>query len=189
MRVDNILQSSQVRLSAWTTDDLPTIAGWYQDAGFMRLLDARPAAPKSKDELENYFSEQRDANTAFLFAIRLVEDDALIGYAELDGILWAHRAGWLSLGLGNRAQWGRGYGRSAMDLLLDFAFNELNLYRLQLTVFSYNERAIRLYERSGFQREGVYREFLQRDGERYDMFLYGLLVHEWRQSMRDRGAI
>ena len=65
-----------------------------------------------------------------------------------------------------------------------FAFDELNLHRVQLTVFSYNERAIALYEKLGFQREGVYREHLQRDGRRYDMYLYGLLRHEWEKGLK-----
>ncbi len=53
------------------------------------------------------------------------------------------------------------------------------LRRVQLTVFSYNERAIALYEKLGFRREGAFREFLQRDGKQYDMYLYGLLRREW----------
>ena len=72
-----------------------------------------------------------------------------------------------------------GYGREAIELTLKFAFHELNLHRIQLTVFSYNERAIALYESFGFKREGVFREHLQRDGRRYDMYLFGLLRHEW----------
>ena len=63
--------------------------------------------------------------------------------------------------------------------LLDPAFGELNLHRVQLTVFAYNERAIALYEKLGFVREGVYREFMACDGVRYDMYLYGLLRREW----------
>jgi RimJ/RimL family protein N-acetyltransferase len=66
-----------------------------------------------------------------------------------------------------------------MELLLDFAFNEINLHRVFLTVFSYNQRAIRLYEKLGFQREGIYREHLQRDGQRFDMLHYGILRREW----------
>jgi RimJ/RimL family protein N-acetyltransferase len=66
-----------------------------------------------------------------------------------------------------------------MGLALDFAFQELNLHRIQLTVYSYNERAMRMYEKLGFQREGVYREFLLRDGQHHDMLLYGILNHEW----------
>jgi RimJ/RimL family protein N-acetyltransferase len=62
---------------------------------------------------------------------------------------------------------------------LNYAFSELNMHRIQLTVFSYNERAIALYERLGFRREGTHREQILRDGKRYDMYLYGLLRREW----------
>lgn len=64
---------------------------------------------------------------------------------------------------------------------MDFAFRELNLHRLQLITISYNERAINLYEKLGFKREGVYREAVFRDGKRYDMYLYGILDREWSQ--------
>jgi RimJ/RimL family protein N-acetyltransferase len=115
----------------------------------------------------------------YLFAIRPLDADDLLGYVELDGILWAHQIGWLGIGIGEPGNWGRGYGYEALRLALDFAFHELNLYRVQLTVFEYNERAIALYEKLGFRREGVFREFVHRDGRRYDMLLYGLLRREW----------
>jgi len=92
---------------------------------------------------------------------------------------------WLAIGIGDHANWGQGYGREAIKLMLGFAFNELNLYRVQLSVFSYNQRALALYEKLGFQREGTFREFLHRDGQRYDMFLYGLLRREWEQSAQE----
>ncbi len=101
---------------------------------------------------------------------------------ELDSILWNQGCGWIAIGFGNREHWGKGYGGEALRLLLDYAFGELNLHRVQLTVFAYNERAIALYEKLGFVREGVYREFLLRDGVRYDMYLYGLLRREWETS-------
>ena len=92
----------------------------------------------------------------------------------------------MSIGLGDSANWGKGYGNEATRLALGFAFNELNLHRVQLTVFDYNSRAIHLYEKLGFQQEGIYREFLQRDGRRFDMYLYGLLGHEWEARERGR---
>jgi RimJ/RimL family protein N-acetyltransferase len=70
-----------------------------------------------------------------------------------------------------------------MELALNFAFRELNLYRVQLTVFSYNERALKLYEKMGFKREGVFRDFIQRDGRRHDMILFGLLRREWAERL------
>ena len=89
----------------------------------------------------------------------------------------------VSIAIGEAKCRGKGYGYEVMQLVLRFAFDELNLHRIQLTVFSYNERAIALYEKLGFHREGVYREHLQRDGRRYDMYLYGLLRSEWEKGL------
>jgi hypothetical protein len=73
----------------------------------------------------------------------------------------------------------QGYGYEATQLALNFAFNELNLHRVQFTVFSYNQASIALCEKCGFRHEGIYREFIQRDGKRYDMYLYGIVRHKW----------
>lgn len=178
----NILRGQKVRLTALSKEDLPVFSRWYEDAGYGRLLDAVPAAPKSKDAWAAWLEEQHKLEDGFLFAIRSLDEDALLGYVELDGILWSHQNGWVAIGLGDRENWGKGYGREAMELALRFAFDELNLHRVQLTVFSYNERAINLYENMGFTREGVFREHLQRDRQRHDMYLYGLLRREWEAS-------
>jgi len=179
MLASNLLHGSRVRLTALTNDDLPVIASWHDDAAFARLFDARPAAPKTASALENWLYEYSRANNGFVFAIRPLGDEKLIGFIELEGILWAHQHAWISIAIGDVAQRGRGYGGEALRLALRFAFQELNLHRVQLTVFSYNEPAIVLYEKLGFVREGAYREYLQRDGKRYDMYLYGLLRDEW----------
>ena len=182
---ENLLQGASVRLTALTEDDLATIATWQQNAEFMRLFDAVPAYPKPKSSLKRWLEKLHKESTAFVFAVRPLDGDDLLGYAELDGILWTHGTGWLAIGIGDHANWGQGYGREAIKLMLGFAFNELNLYRVQLSVFSYNQRALALYKKLGFQREGTFREFLHRDGQRYDMFLYGLLRREWEQSAQE----
>ena len=69
-----------------------------------------------------------------------------------------------------------------MRLLLAFAFDDMNLHRVEMGVFAFNTRAIACYEGLGFVREGTHREYLQRDGQRHDMYLYGILEHEWRQD-------
>ena len=176
-----LLEGKRVRLAALRPEDLSTVAHWFENDEFFRLFDARPAYPRTEADLKEWLEEQRKSSEAFVFAIRLVETDALIGYLEIDGILWAHRVGWTSVGIGDAAYWGRGYGYEAMELALGFAFNELNLHRVQLTVFSYNERAIALYEKLGFRREGTFREFLERDGARYAMHLYGILRPDWKE--------
>jgi RimJ/RimL family protein N-acetyltransferase len=183
MALSKLLHGTKVRLTALTKDDLPTIAAWYQDTEFLRFYDARPAYPKTEAELDGWFEElQKDKNT-FAFAVRPTDSQDLLGYLELDGVNWQHGVSGMGLAIGDPANRGEGFGCEAAQLALAFAFNELNLHRVQVTVFSYNKRSIALVERLGFQREGAFREFLQRDGQRYDMLMYGLLRHEWS----DRG--
>ena len=179
MPSENLLQGDTVRLTALEREDLAAVARWFQNAQFMRLLDARAAQPTTEAQLLVWMEEQQKSPDAFLLAIRANDDGELLGYIELDGILWPHGTGWLTIAIGDPARWDQGYGYEAAQLALRFAFHELNLRRVQLTVFAYNERAIALYEKLGFQREGIFREFLQRDGQRHDMLLYGLLRREW----------
>ena len=187
MLTSHLLRGKKVRLTALEPRDLRILASWYESADFMRRWDAAPAMPKTEQQVADYVSDQQKSKSAFVFAIRPLDQDDMIGYIELDGIVWSQGAGWVSVGIGDPVQRGKGIGEEAMRLLLQFAFDELNLRRVQLTVFSYNDPAIRLYEKLGFQREGTFREFLQRDGQVFDMYLYGILRREWRGGQASSG--
>lgn len=182
MIASNLLRGEKVRLTAVTSNDLPAITRWWDDADFLRLYNTAPAAPRNEDQLSRRFDLSSTSPDVFLFAVRLIADDTFIGLIEFDGIDWSNRTTFVSIGIGEATHRGRGYGLDAMKLALNFAFNELNLHRVCLTVFGYNAAAIALYDRLGFTREGVYREHLERDGRRHDMLLYGLLRHEWLES-------
>jgi len=173
-----LLRGTQVRLTALSRDDAATIAGWFGDVGYLRLQDTNLALPKSQAQIAADLEPEKSSNT-IVFAIRTVADGALIGTIGFYEIEWANQGAWLGMGIGERDAWGQGYGTEALHLALQYAFDELNLHRITLTVIAYNERAIALYEQAGFRREGVFREFGRRDGRRYDMVLYGLLRPEW----------
>lgn len=175
----NLLRGERIWLTALNRADAAVMARWEYDNEYLRLMDSSPARPRSEDEIARWLDSAARSNTEFTFGVRLLDSDDLIGWAQLDGIIWTHGTSALGIGVGNRSFWDRGYGTEALALLLDFAFDELNLHRVFLTVFSYNPRAIHLYEKLGFQREGLYREHLQRDGQRFDMLLYGILRREW----------
>jgi RimJ/RimL family protein N-acetyltransferase len=174
-----LLQGEKVRLTALNDSDVEAMTRWYQDTAFMRLFDASPAYPKTEEEVKNRIEELRRDENTLVFAIRAVQGDELVGYLELDGINWQHGVCGLGLGIGDPAHRGKGYGSEAARLALTFAFDELNLHRVQATAFGYNGRSIALLEKMGFRREGAFREFLQRDGQRHDMILYGVLRREW----------
>ena len=160
-------------------------AKWMRDSEFVRLLDTDPARLLSVDKYKEWFEKdlvEQQKNDELFFLIRTLEEDLTIGLIGLDGIQWVHGDAWVGIGLGERKYWGKGYGTDAMRILLRYAFEELNLHRLSLSVFEYNSRAIRSYEKVGFVIEGCARQFLNRDGRRYDMIFMGILRDEWKES-------
>jgi RimJ/RimL family protein N-acetyltransferase len=182
MITSNLLRGEKVRLTAVHSYDLSTITGWWSDPDFLRLYNNAPAFPRNDDQLSRRFDLANTSPNDFLFAIRPLAEDTLIGLLEFDGVEWSNRTTFVSIGIGDPDHRRQGYGHDAMEVGLRFAFHELNLFRVCLTVFSYNAAAVALYERLGFTREGVYREHIERDGQRYDMYLYGLLRREWNKS-------
>src|SRR5438045_4023649 len=131
------LRGTRVRLTALSEADVPTIAGWQTDGAFLRLFDAVPAAPRNVAQLTTWLTGSQQRTDGFLFAIRPVNAEDLLGYIELDGILWSSGSAFFSIAIGDPAQRGQGFGSEAVELVMRFAFDELNMHRLQLTVFSY----------------------------------------------------
>ena len=72
-----------------------------------------------------------------------------------------------------------GYGTEALQMLMRYAFSELNLFRLAALVPEYNQAAIHLFQKAGFIEEVRRREALNRDGRRWDLIHLGLLREEW----------
>ena len=156
---------------------------WAQDAEYQRLVEDGPPVPLSlkgtRQSNEEGWPEDDPCNVMFL--VRANEDDRIIGFVNLDYISWTHGDSYMGIGIGDKTCWGKGYGREAMELLLRYAFTELNLHRLSLTVFAYNERAIHMYEKCGFKIEGVSRDYHYRDGRRWDLVSMGILRDEWME--------
>lgn len=85
----------------------------------------------------------------------------------------------ISFGLGVHPDFaGRGVGERLIRTALDYSRNWLGITRMQLEVFNDNERALRLYERLGFEREGVMRQAALRDGQLCDVVMMAKLLHE-----------
>jgi RimJ/RimL family protein N-acetyltransferase len=174
-----LFTGQRVRLTALRGEDIPVVTGWYEDSRFARNFDGATAVPRSMNRVRQVFDEDDRSNTGFSFAIRPVYSEDLIGVCAVDGIMWNNRSGWVSIGIGDPAHRGHGYGQEAFLMLMRFSFHEINLHRIQLTVFSYNMPAIRLYERLGFVREGAWRQAIYRDGQFFDQLMYSMLAPEF----------
>jgi RimJ/RimL family protein N-acetyltransferase len=182
---DSLLRGALVRLAAPNPEtDAETMAAWSRDPEFQHLLETGAPRPWTargiKTDLTEMQGDEKPRERDFPFVIRALANDQLIGFTDLEVNHWSHRNAWISIGIGPRAYWGKGYGTDAMRVLMRFAFAELNLERLTLNVFAYNERAQRSYIKAGFQVEGHQRERLRRGSRRYDMIFMGILRDEWR---------
>jgi RimJ/RimL family protein N-acetyltransferase len=103
----------------------------------------------------------------------------IVGTIGLHAADRRHRTADLHLGLDNRQNWGKGYASEAIRLLLRFAFRELDYQKINLDVYAFNERAIRLYEHLGFQHEGRLRSNIYTEGRRWDEFVMGMTRAEY----------
>lgn len=181
----DLFKGSIVRLSAMDAEEIgKALSSRGRDSELMRLMDMGPTRLHSAKAAATFFEKmiEEDSPANHFFSIRALEDNRLLGDINLDVINnWGSRDAFVGLGIYNREDWGKGYGTDAMRIALRFAFTELNLRRVTLTVFEYNPRAIRSYEKVGFQREGQLRKVLLKDGKRWDMLYMGILHDDWKE--------
>lgn len=183
-----MLRAERVLLRPRRREDLPRVWQFTNDPEFKRLIGDWPFEPQSLERLESRFEAdlregERDGPR---FAIEA--DGQYIGHAFLYDISEATGVCWLSIGIGDPAYQGRGYGREALRLLLDYAFRIRNLRRACLHVSAFNERAIRAYRALGFIEEGRLRQHIW-IGDRYDDELcMGMLRDEWDTARQINAA-
>ena len=180
-----LFEGKLVRLGPIDHEKDPEIESrWTHDPAFMRLMYTQSMRPLSVFQLKkNYEALEKeidDERSLYHFRIRAISDDRLLGFGEIRWIMWSNATAHIRLGIGDPADWRKGYGSDALALLLRYAFHELNLYRLTAVIPAYNEPALSFFAKAGFTKEVQRRESLFRDGRRWDSFNYGLLAEEWR---------
>jgi RimJ/RimL family protein N-acetyltransferase len=178
---DNLFRGELVRLVAPSERDAPVLARWSEDAGYLRTVDSDYARPLSSEEFALRLSPDQADPNRLEFHLRTLADDRLIGFVALHSVEWNNGAALLAIGIGEPEYRSKGYGTDALQLILRFAFHELNLFRVGLDVIATNSRAIRVYEKLGFRCEGRMRGAVLRDGCRTDRIFMGILRDEWSQ--------
>ena len=184
-----LFEGEDIRFGPIDHDKDPEIESkWTHDSDFMRMMEVAPARPLSaalvKKQYEKLEKQIEENKNIYYFAIRAREDDRLIGRAAVQWIEWANGNGFLRLGFGAAQDRRKGYGAQALGMLLRFAFAELNLFRVSAIVPEYNVAAISLLKKFGFVQEVCRRKSLERDGQRWDLYVFGLLKDEWQNRVQ-----
>ncbi|MCX6034131.1 MAG: GNAT family protein [Chloroflexi bacterium] len=176
----DLFQGELVHLTVEEPETLARLESqWSVDSKYSRLLDWDPARRLSVKNFQKWIEKHYENEANYAFTIRTMVDDRIIGGIGLEGIRWTHRDCFVGIGLGEREFWGKGYGTDAMRIILRYAFTELNLLRVTLDVFEYNQRGVRSYEKAGFVYEGRARGLIMREGLRWDVIYMGILREDW----------
>lgn len=142
-------------------------------------LDGLLSAPRFEQRERRVAEKPPFLRSGYMRFGLLTKDGTPIGSTSLMRINFHSRFAEVGAGIGEPAYWGGGYGSDAMLLLVEYAFDWLDLRRLWLRTSARNTRAQRQVERCGFRLEGRNRAAEFVDGCFYDNLFYGLLRDEW----------
>lgn len=182
--MEDLFRGELVRLTAEEPEVLARAEmRWQRDSEYHRLTSGGVpemfSSKKIKEGLEKNV-ENGFRLESYKFSIRSLTDEKVIGFLGL----WLDLIQadlWMGIGIGDRADWGKGYGTDAMKVCLRYAFHELGAHRISLALYAYNPRAWRVYEKAGFRIEGHTRQDVAKEGQRYDSIWMSILREEWLQ--------
>jgi RimJ/RimL family protein N-acetyltransferase len=173
-----MLESTNVYLRPVEKEDMELIYKALQNPEVRRLTGSKRVF--TRPQLDQYFERISSDSSRVDFTICLKENNEPIGDIALMDISQSNRSAVTRIAINEEVHYGKGYGTEAMKLMLDFAFGVLNLHRVQLDVYSYNERAIKSYEKAGFKVEGRIRDELYYNHAYHDSIIMGILEDEYR---------
>lgn len=130
---------------------------WLADPEVTQYLETRHS-PQTKESIIAYVRQFRGDPDNLFLAIILDGSEQHIGNIKLGPINWIHRFADVSLFLGEKSCWGKGYATEAIRILVRHAFDALKLNRLQATIYGANTGSIRAFLKVGFQEEGTLRK-------------------------------
>ena len=177
-----MLKGDKVILRAMRRDDLTRLATFNNDVEFETIAGGDPWEPQSLERLQAQFDEtaRKGERDGASFAIEA--DGLFIGRCGLAHFDSTASTCELGIGIGDHDYWGRGYGRDAVRLLLDYGFRIRNVHKVWLSVLGVNERAIRCYRACGFVEEGRLRNHVWNDGRYVDLLYMGVLRDDWQAA-------
>lgn len=170
------LRGELISLQAATPEDLPLFCGWLADTEVNRYLSMQNV-PSARQE-EEWYEHTAGSRSDVHWAVRA--EGGTVGVSSLNGIDWTNRHAKSGMFLGDRSVWGRGYASEAVRLRTTFAFNELNLERLESESIAQNIGMHRALEKSGYQKIGRRRHVFYRSGQWLDSYIFELLRDEWQ---------
>lgn len=154
---------------------------WLNNPRVTRYLQSG-LFPNTKEKMKSFFKSCATGTDHLFLAIIHKRSGRHVGNIKLGPIWWAHHFAEIGILIGDERFWGKGYAREATELLLEHAFNRMNLHHITLGVVEANKPALKCYRKMGFRVEGRYREHFRLNGRYGDVILMGMLEKEFRSK-------
>jgi RimJ/RimL family protein N-acetyltransferase len=176
-----MLRGDRIELRRHDPANYDLYAEWYGDPEIWHLT-SWAATPLATSAVRRLFEERELSTTDDSFAIHVTGETEPVGVISLMGISEANASAELSVIVGRPDDRHHGYGAEAIERIVRYAFDDLDLNRVGLSVFEFNEPAISTYEKLGFRHEGRFRRAVRRADAFHDAILMSVLRDEWDQA-------
>jgi RimJ/RimL family protein N-acetyltransferase len=179
MTTSGFLIGKKIVLRGPRRSDMELYRRWIDNPEVMHFMEMgwRPASDADLDATFRSMAEDRDT---IVFVIEDRSSGAPVGTCGLYAIQWIARRAQFNILIGEPSSWNKGFGTEAAQLILEYAFDRLNLESVFLGVNAENHRAVASYEKAGFVREGIRRRLVFRNGRYYDSLMMSVLQDEYR---------
>jgi len=174
------IYGKNIMLREYQEDDLDNIMDWINDHEIVQFLSDRFLYPQSRSQVKE-FLEMTMSSDWHGFVISDRETGDYLGQIDFVEVDNKNRFAEVALVIGDINDTSKGIGTEAMELMMDFGFNNLNLNRIELSCWDYNDRAINLYKKLGFTKEGEKRNNRYYDGKYHNEVFFGILREEWNK--------
>lgn len=165
----------KVCLRAYKEEDIKKALQFINDKELMKNLTTKIPFPMTLWEEEEFIKSQKSNQKGeYKFAIEDLEAKKYIGGCGINDVNWLTRVATVGIMIGDKDYWGKGYGSDAMQVLIKFIFEDMNMRKIRLSAFSFNERALKCYTKCGFEIEGVLKDEIFKDGKYYDEMILSI---------------
>ena len=180
-----MIKGKSINLRPLKEIDLDEIMKWINDLEVTKYLSSF-IFPVSRLEEEKYLEKMMSKNDEQKHMVIENKKGQYIGQISLIHIDWKNRNAELGIVIGNKKDWGKGYGTEAIKMVLNYGFYQMNLNNIYLWVFEYNSRGIHCYEKCGFKKDGALRNSHFYQGKFHHKILMSILKDEFEEMNKDQ---
>ncbi|WP_238883752.1 GNAT family N-acetyltransferase [Clostridium sp. YIM B02551] len=161
----------------------------FKDISIESMIFTGSTLQFSKANIERFLESIANDRSRIDFLICLKKSDKIVGEVVINEMDKSNRSANFRILINKKEDFNKGYGSEAMVLALNYGFGMLNLHRIELEAFPYNERAIHVYEKIGFVREGIRRDGCFFNHKYYDVITMSMLEEDFREKYEHAGDL